>query len=94
MRCRPTDGDGRDEFAVFRASNGSWYITTGAPGNFTAVQWGIASDIPAPADFDGDGKADVAVFRAGTWYILVSGTNSLRVQPWGTAGDVPVPAGN
>jgi FG-GAP repeat len=53
------DGDGKSDIAVFRSSEGIWYIS---PSN-TGVQWGGIGDIPLVGDFDGDGKSDFAVFR-------------------------------
>jgi hypothetical protein len=75
------DGDGTSDIAVFRPSNGYWYITnsSGATGDGgfqgqTRVQWGESGDVPVSGDFDGDGFADFAVFRpgVGTWYIMNS----------------------
>jgi hypothetical protein len=54
--------------AVFRASNGTWYLN-GSLAGFAEIQFGITTDVPAPADYDGDGKADIAVFRQGAWYL-------------------------
>jgi hypothetical protein len=58
-------------------------------GGSAAVQWGIASDIPAPGDYDGDGKSDQAVYRDGTWWILRSGAGVVTTQ-FGVVGDLPV----
>jgi hypothetical protein len=52
--------------AVYRPSNGTWYLWNWISQRFSAVQFGIAPDKPIPADYDGDGKTDLAVFRNGT----------------------------
>ncbi len=83
------DGDGKTDVAVFRPSNGSWYLLRSQLG-FTGVQFGISTDLPTPADYDGDGQADVAVFRSGTWYLNRSTAGFTGVQ-FGAATDKPVP---
>lgn len=84
-------GDGTDEFAVFRPSNGTCYILNTVANQFSAVQFGAANDKPVVADFDGDGRADIAVFRPGngTWYLINSHDNSFKAVQWGQAGDRP-----
>lgn len=86
------DRDGRDDVAVFRPSDGAWYLfrSSAAP---VAVQWGIAGDVPVPADYDGDGQVDLAVYRpsAGIWYVVQSSTGSGIGIRWGTPEDRPVP---
>ena len=98
------DGDGLTDFAVWRASTGTWYWLTSSSGYSysaaRAVQWGSQAhgDVPLLGDFDGDGKSDPAVWRAnsGTWFWLRSSNaydySEQRQVQWGDAslGDIPV----
>ena len=89
------NGDGQADFAVFRLSNGVWYIYYSnpvQPGNitFNVVQFGVNGDVPILGDFDGDGKSDISVFRNGVWYFIRSGNGSIGIVQFGSTGDVPV----
>lgn len=57
------DGDGKTDIAVFRPSDGVFYLLQSTAG-INYVSWGLATDVPVQGDFDGDGKDDPAIFRA------------------------------
>ena len=65
------DGDGKSDIAVYRSSDGGWYIVRSSDGGVTGTGWGgLAQDIAVPGDYDGDGKTDIAIYRGGGWHIL------------------------
>jgi hypothetical protein len=79
------------DLAVWRPSNGYWYVL-GAPGSTeTYFQWGQNGDQAAPGDYDGDGKTDFAVYRGstGTWWITKSTDNTYYSVSQGTTSDKP-----
>ena len=55
------DGDGKDDAAVFRPSNSTWYVMKSTGGNIIQ-QFGQTGDVPVAADYDGDNKADIAIY--------------------------------
>ena len=77
------DGNGVEDLAVYRRSNGTWRVR-----NQFTVQWGDAGDVPVPGDYNGDGTTDLAVYRpsTGQWFVR----NQFVVQ-FGDPSDVPVP---
>ena len=79
------DGDGTTDLAIFRPSNGRWYVD-GIAGYTT---YGRAGDIPVPGQYDADPAIDFAVFRPsnGRWY--VDGASGFVTL--GVSGDIPVP---
>jgi hypothetical protein len=80
------NGDGTDDYVVFRPSTGTWHLRNSPP----VITFGQNGDLPVGADYNGDGKADIAVFRpaaTGTWHIR---GQALPIN-FGTTGDVPLP---
>jgi hypothetical protein len=98
-------GDGVDDYAVYRsgASAGQasfWYYrhrdTIGTDEIITAVQYGVAGDIPAPGDYDGDNRYDFCVRRndgdgQGVFYLKKSTGATDEAVFWGAASDSVVP---
>jgi hypothetical protein len=80
------DGDGQTDFAVYRRSDGVWYLLTSTSGyNPRYFQTTLPDNLPvsdthaAPADYDGDGKADFAViFNGQSWFIFQSESNTMK----------------
>jgi hypothetical protein len=68
------DGDGRMDPAIFRPSDGMWWVRLSSGDNSTweTSTWrswqlgGQPGDIPLPGDYDGDGRTDPAVARVYT----------------------------
>ena len=85
------DGDGSNDFSVFRPSDGVWYSLNSS--GFTASQFGSASDKVVSADYDGDGRTDSAVFRnvngSGVWDIRRSSDGGVSSEQFGFATDIP-----
>ena len=85
------DGDNKDDIAIYRPSNGTWYILRSSTGGVDYVPFGLAGDVPVPGDYDGDGKDDQAVYRNGNWFLNRS-TSGFLVASFGLGTDIAVPA--
>ncbi len=86
------DGDQKADIALFRPSNGVWYVSNSGTSPVSIFQFGQNGDKVVSEDYDGDGKADAAVYRNGTWFVMRSTTNTFYASSFGNATDIPAPA--
>lgn len=77
------------DLALWRPSNGTWYVMNPQGGMQAIETWGMSGDIPAPGDYDGDGKTDFCIFRPsnGYWYLVKSSNGAMVIQSFGTNND-------
>ena len=89
------DGDRKDDAAVFRGSNGTFYIINSSTMTMRIDQFGQnGDDARVVGDYNGDGKDDVAVYRSGaeSYWFYKAGQNELfNMVSWGQTGDTPAP---
>lgn len=86
------NGDGLNDFALFRPSTGVWYAANSE--GISSQSFGSSSDRVVSGDYDGDGKTDLAVYRnagnVGVWDIKRSSDGGVTSIQWGLASDTPV----
>jgi hypothetical protein len=92
------DGDGVDSIGVYRASEGSWYLSNGTLQGIlfadTVVRWsGSSHHIPIVGDWSGIGQSSIGFYdSAGSFALRQSGLTDIGVSSVtvGTGSGVPV----
>jgi len=85
-------GDGKDDVAFWRPSDGNWNIKPSDGSANQVRQWGLDGDIPVTGDYNADGRTDALVWRPweGNWFLSLTGGSSVYLRQWGLNGDVPL----
>jgi hypothetical protein len=86
------DSDGKTDVAVFKPSEGKWYLLLSRTATLSTISWGTSSDIPVPGNYYRYGNYYSAnIFRPsdGTWWIRLS-DKWHEVEHFGQNGDIPV----
>ncbi|MEP6704049.1 MAG: VCBS repeat-containing protein, partial [Acidobacteriota bacterium] len=85
------DGVSAADIAIYRPSNGQWWIKRLS--DVIVLTFGNGADKPVPGDYTGDGRSDVAFWRpsTGEWFVLRSENFSFFAFPFGASSDIPAP---
>ncbi len=101
------DGDGKTDIAVYRRTQGIWYIIQSSDNQTRAEVFGLVTsptnnDIAVVGDFDRDGKSDLTTIRGNVnglaWFTRRSSDGAVQTTLWGgtfppdVAGDFIFPS--
>lgn len=91
------DNDGKTDIAVWRGSEGNWYILQSNGSVLRAESFGLSGDDPSVVgDYNGDGKDDMAVYRPGAgntqsnFYYRTTAGGGIFTVPFGLGNDIAV----
>ncbi|MDQ4121528.1 MAG: CHRD domain-containing protein [Acidobacteriota bacterium] len=84
------DGDGKSDIALYRRSEGRWYIIRSSDNQMQVDNWGLGpNDLGIAGDFDKDGKSDLTTVRntanGFAWFTHRSSNATMDTVFWGGA---------